>query len=45
MPATKTDRTVVIYWTIQGLVMSLVEGMVIAAIYGNPEGVKRDEEV
>ncbi|MBU0567218.1 hypothetical protein KJ693_03880 [bacterium] len=29
--------TVVIYWTIQGLVVLLVEGVIIAAIYGNPE--------
>lgn len=28
---------VVIYWTIQGLVVLLVEGIIIAAIYGTPE--------
>ena len=33
----RVATTVVIYWTIQGLVVLLVEGAIIAAIYGNPE--------
>ncbi|MEK9149510.1 MAG: hypothetical protein AAB267_05630 [Candidatus Desantisbacteria bacterium] len=34
----RVATTVVIYWTILGLVALLVEGAIIAAIYGNPEG-------